>query len=195
MAKYQYGYYGLPVRVAPTRQAIVPGVTDAKRQAEFQAACASAAHHRLILCRYRIHEAGYRVLAPIVAHLGWDTAIATMPADMERDMLSELLLMIYKHGQTLHLMTEIIFGLFVLLCDTAALGQTRIGRQLVSLGGDHAMRAAIVGQSFGERTVYFLLAIAIRDRLVAGEFIRVADMGLRLTHAKRAQLAVRLGQT
>ena len=192
MPRYEYGLHGLVQPHRPARSAPQPDDAAVQRQMKFREVCDLAAQCKLILRRYSIHEAGYRALAPILAHLGWAAEASVTPSDHERDALEELLLRIYRDGQTMHTATEIITGLFFLLSDAVVMNQTRIGRQLVTLGGDHAMRAAIEDQPFGEREVYFLLAIAIRDRLVAGAFIRGVDMGFRLTHVKRAAIAARL---
>ena len=194
MSSYEYGPHGLVQPHRPAHSELKPDDAAVQRQAKFRGACDLAARCKLILRRYSIHQAGYRALAPIFAYLGWAAEASVTPSDGERDALEELLLLIYRAGQTMHTPTEIIAGLFSLFCDSAAVGQTWIGGKLVSLGGDHAMRAAIAGQAFGEREVYFLLAIAIRDRLVAGAFIRGADMSFRLTHAKRAAIAEHLQQ-
>ena len=194
MLRYQYGLHGLAHSHESAHPAPKPDDAAVQRQTEFRKVCDLATRCKLILRRYRIHQAGYCALAPLFAHLGWADKASAAPGDSERSALEELLLLIYQDGQTLHTPTELIAGLFSLFCDSAAVGQTRIGEKLVSLGGDHAMRAAIAGQPFSDREVYFLLAIAIRDRLVAGAFIRDADMGLRLTHVRRAAIAARLHQ-
>lgn len=188
--EYRYGPHGLPVRRPPTTPA---QDAAAQNQRAFEQAVEHCIRARLLPRRFSLNARGHQILIPILNHLGWTAEDLAVPDGREQDMLDELLLLVYDHGHSLHTPTTFLTALFTLFSDMLALGRTRLGEKLLSHEGGQLLRQPVAGYDTSETVMLLLLAIKIRDRLVARGNLRGADMGYRLLHKKRAEIAARLG--